>query len=186
MRSWRQAPWCGRSPGAPRQSCRIPVNGLAIVGNGARRGHLRRREGFGAEAQLAVDPPLPDALVEIAKVSNGCGGGKAGKPGWLQTFGANTSTYLNSNIPLGKRYTVDFSDACDLHDAGYSGAKVRDKLNGGIIDYFEVSKQDVDEKFWEDQTKLCLRAIPEAAPVARDDCMHRGGVHLDPLHQPTR
>jgi hypothetical protein len=117
---------------------------------------------------------LPDALVPIEKVSNGCGGGKAGEAGIQQSAG-NTSTYLNSNNPLGRRYRVNFKDACDLHDAGYSHAKVEDKLNGGIVDFLHWSQAAVDRKFLLDMRLICKRDIPASAPVARDDCEGTGG-----------
>ena len=117
-------------------------------------------------------PALPSALVPIESVANGCGGGVASTE---PRFG-DTSTYLNSNNPLGTRYTVNFRDACNLHDAGYSGAKVLDKLNGGApIDYFKWNQLQVDNKFYADMQLLCIKQVPAAAPVARADCLARGG-----------
>ena len=62
---------------------------------------------------LLVDVKNPD-------VSNGCGG-----KGWDELVAAenylgNVHTY--KDLALGTTYTVDFTDACDLHDAGYGGA----------------------------------------------------------------
>ena len=119
-------------------------------------------------------PALPDALVSIASVSNGCGGGVAGAYGIQQALG-NTSTFLNSNNPFGTRYTVHFEMACNLHDAGYSGSKVLDPINGGIIDYFTYDQKQVDDKFLADMRKLCDEQIPAKAPVARADCKATGG-----------
>jgi hypothetical protein len=117
-------------------------------------------------------PPLPDALVSLASVSNGCGGGVASGEDRL----GDTSTYLNSNNPLGKRYVVNFRMACNLHDAGYSGAKVHDPLNKVTIDFFlGWSQERVDNKFLDDMRKLCRAQIPASAPGALADCLGNGG-----------
>lgn len=116
-------------------------------------------------------PALPDALVSIESVSNGCGGGVASSAKRI----GDTSTYLNSNNPLGTRYTVNFRAACNLHDAGYSGAKVKDTLNGGIVDHFTWTQKRVDDKFLADMQQLCVAQIPAAASVAISDCKGRGG-----------
>ena len=56
---------------------------------------------------------------------------------------------MNSELPFAdlaswdraKKYRVNFREACKLHDAGYSHAKVRDELNGGVIvDFFGPTK----------------------------------------------
>lgn len=118
------------------------------------------------------EPTLPDALVPIESVSNGCGGGKAS----LQGSWRDTSVYLDTNDPFGKRYPVNFREACNLHDAGYSGAKVRDVLHGGkIVDFFEWTRERVDEKFLEDMQMLCRQKISALAPGALADCRGTGG-----------
>lgn len=82
-------------------------------------------------------PALPDALVPIGSVSNGCGGGKASAQG---KFG-DSSTYRDSNInPAARSYTVNFREACKLHDAGYSGAKVRDACTAGLSSTSSVGR----------------------------------------------
>lgn len=118
-------------------------------------------------------PALPDALVPIGSVSNGCGGGKASAQG---KFG-DISTYRDSNInPAAKSYTVNFREACKLHDAGYSGAKVRDALHGGaVVDFFTWTKEMVDKKFFEDMLLICERTIPPSAATALANCKATGG-----------
>jgi len=116
-------------------------------------------------------PALPDALVSIASVSNGCGGGVASN---AKRYG-DTSVYLNSNNPFGTRYTVNFRSACNLHDAGYSGAKVHDVLSGKTIDYYTWNQAGVDEKFLTDMQKICEIQIPPEASVAIQDCQGNGG-----------
>lgn len=98
-------------------------------------------------------------------------GGKAS----LQGTWGDTSTYLNTNDPTGKRYTINFREACKLHDAGYSGAKVRDVLHGSkIVDFFTWTRLEVDEKFLNDMLLLC-RQISALAPGALSDCRGTGG-----------
>jgi hypothetical protein len=115
--------------------------------------------------------------VLISTVANGCGGA-----GWAsvvapQNYLGNTSKYANSNRnPLARTYTVNFKDACDLHDAGYSGAVVRDKINGGmIVDYRNWSRKRVDAKFLDDMRRLCTRQIPATAFIALRNCKASGG-----------
>ncbi|HXH96381.1 MAG TPA: phospholipase A2 [Gaiellaceae bacterium] len=116
--------------------------------------------------------------VPISTVSNGCGGA-----GWrlfvkAQNFLGNTSTYWNSDDlynPAAKPYTVDFRDACNLHDAGYAGAVVKDVLRGGIKDFSHWSRKQVDEKFLADMRLLCHRHIPASAAVALRNCLATGG-----------
>jgi hypothetical protein len=129
-------------------------------------------------------PPLPDALVSLESVSNGCGGGPAGND---PKFG-DASRFADTEIPFdnvagwnrAKRYYVNFREACKQHDAGYSHAKVRDmKLNGGkVIDYFAMGKAAVDRKFLEDMRKICDAQIPANAKVALRNCKQNGGFHL--------
>lgn len=114
-------------------------------------------------------PPLPSALVPIASVANGCGPplGKASDPRW-----GDTSTY---DDPSGQ-FVVNFREACNLHDAGYTAAKVRDKINGGIIDYFTWAQKPVDDKFLKDMRKICATQTPALPPVALAACKGRGST----------
>jgi hypothetical protein len=118
------------------------------------------------------EPELPDALVPLTSVSYGCGGGKA----TLERRFGDTSTYLDGNNPAGKRYPVSFREACNLHDAGYSGAKVADPLHGGrIVDFFTWTQLQVDDKFLEDMLLICNRSISALARSALADCRGTGG-----------
>jgi len=142
----------------------VGVNDSALTGGGER---------------FAKSPCVAGQLVAvpISTVANGCGGA-----GWdsvvaVQNYFGNTSKYANSNVnPLARTYTVNFKDACDLHDAGYSGAVVRDKINGGIVvDYRTWSRKRVDAKFLDDMRRLCTRQIPATAFVALRNCKATGG-----------
>lgn len=111
-------------------------------------------------------------LVPVVLVSNGCGGA-----GWAiaeaaQNYVGNNSVYQDSNVnPLAKSYTVSFKAACDLHDAGYSGAIVRDAL----VDFHTWSRADVDRKFLDDMRLLCRQAIPASAKTVLANCLATGG-----------
>jgi hypothetical protein len=125
-----------------------------------------------AKPVAAPWPRLPDALVPLASVSNGCGGGVASTE---SRFG-DKSVYRNSNNPFGTRYVVSFRLACHMHDAGYSGAKVHDPFSGNIIDLFGWSQKRVDDKFRDDMRTLCEGALAHRnAPVALADCRAHGG-----------
>lgn len=116
---------------------------------------------------------MPPGAVDIAAISNGCGGGKYKILIAAQNAFGDSSTYRNSLNPFGQRFTVNFRPACDLHDAGYSGAYVWDNINGKWVDYFPMSKQLVDAKFLFDMRKLCEDQIQDA-PVALAACKATG------------
>lgn len=128
-------------------------------------------------------PALPDALVPIASVSNGCGGGDAGTD---PKYG-DDSEFVDSEVPFADisswskapKYHVNFREACMQHDAGYSHAKVKDMaLNGGkTIDYFNSTKSEIDLKFLKDMIKICDASIPKSAKVALNNCKNNGGFH---------
>ena len=137
------------------------------------------------EATPTAWQPLPGALVSLKSVSNGCGGGPAGD----DPKDGDVSDFVDSEIPFadlaawerGKKYHVNFREACKQHDAGYSHAKVHDMaLNGGkVIDYFAWTKAQVDTKFLEDMLKICDDQIPPTATVALRNCKQSGGFHLE-------
>lgn len=120
--------------------------------------------------------PVPGAQVSLASVSNGCGGGNWAALVHFQNYLGDTSSFKNSNInPLATSYTVSFREACNLHDAGYSGAVVEDPINGGWVDYLAWTQKEVDEKFLADMRKLCAEQIPASATVALANCESTGG-----------
>lgn len=121
-----------------------------------------------------VPPPVP-----IASVSNGCGGGSWKLLVKAQNFLANTSTYYD--VPNGTAnlmahaWSVSFKDACDLHDAGYAGAVVRDKLRGGIKDFRRWTRKQVDDKFLADMRLLCEQQVARDERIVLDKCRGHGG-----------
>jgi hypothetical protein len=152
--------------------CHLVITGVAVDGGPTSAGG----EQF---TRIPCPSPTPEP-VPIVSVSNGCGGA-----GWrlfvkAQNYLGNTSTFWNSRDgylydPNATSYTVDFTEACNLHDAGYAGAVVVDKLRGGIKDFRGWSRKQVDAKFLADMRLLCERQIPARAPVARRNCRARGG-----------
>ncbi len=106
-------------------------------------------------------------VVDIARVSNGCGG-----KGWEDleaienTFG-NTSTYYGED---GTPYVVDFTEACNLHDAGYGGYAVYDRFSGEKVSFHDWSRSEIDAKFARDMATLCEDRIPAEETAARAEC----------------
>ncbi len=100
--------------------------------------------------------PLPDkrppGWIPIDKVTDGCGQADS-------AFRANDQTYRSTD---GKTLKVDFTDACDLHDAAYSGALVWDRINGQFIDFSDPywTKDRINDKFRLDLQRMCFRNFP--------------------------
>jgi hypothetical protein len=110
-----------------------------------------------AEVLTAFGPkPLPDkrppGWIAIDKVSDSCG--LAGTP-----FRAHDQTYTSTD---GRKLKVDFADACDLHDAAYSGALVWDRINGQFVDFSDPywTKDRINDKFKLDLQRMCFRNFP--------------------------
>ena len=108
--------------------------------------------------------------VPIASVSNGCGG-----TGWetlIPELFRNTSEFRDGG-PFADSFIVVWTAACNLHDAGYDGAIVRDVINGGIVNYRGWSRKEVDDKFLEDMRLLCRKQIPPERKIALSRCLTR-------------
>ena len=124
-----------------------------------------------------LDPSSSSAapLVRIADVSNGCG--SSGLAEQLQHRVANEHTYTDTDSPLdlgADSFTVDFRPACDLHDAGYVGAVVEDRLNCGVKDFRNWTRKQVDDAFLANLRLMCTCQIPAGAAAARDKCKTDG------------
>jgi hypothetical protein len=104
-------------------------------------------------------PPLPDPWVKLALVSNGCGGGPTSdEPRWGDKWEFG-------------RYAVNFRKACDIHDAGYSGAKVTDPFNGNQkVDFYTWTKEQIDKRFYDDLVSICDNTIPAVSSGSRTEC----------------
>jgi hypothetical protein len=113
-------------------------------------------------------------LVDIKRVSNGCGGEGWDSLVWVENYFGNVHTYYDPGT--GATYRVSFVDACDLHDAGYAGMTVEDKINGGPPkDMHGWTRKVVDDEFWRNMKKLCDKQIPPSATVALAKCKGVGG-----------
>lgn len=130
---------------------------FAVSASGAGAATVSAEAGKAAQVLNATGPhPLPDkrppGWIALGKVSDGCG--QTGS-----VFRAHDQTYESTD---GKRLTVDFTDACDLHDAAYSGALVWDRINGQFIDFSDPywTKAQINEKFKLDLQRLCFRSFP--------------------------
>jgi hypothetical protein len=114
----------------------------------------------------------PPGAVDIKTVSNGCG------PTSAVTY-KNRQTYARDE---GETITVSFRDACDLHDAAYSGAYVWDPINEEFVDFSDPkwTKQTINEKFKRDLQRSCSIWIP-VQPIwlaALDRCLTEDNTSL--------
>jgi hypothetical protein len=120
-----------------------------------------------ARSNTVGPQPLPEkrppGWIAIEKVSDGCG-----QEGSL--FRAHDQTYETDS---GRKITVDFTEACNLHDAAYSGALVWDGINGAFVDFSEPrwTKAAINEKFKHDLQRLCFRAFPDAAGTGAENAL---------------
>lgn len=142
-------------------------------------------------------PPVPaDHQVPISTVSNGCGGGTWKPFVKLQNFFGNTGYF--DDLPGTQVYKVNFVDACNLHDAGYSGAMVADilaprvkvdgKLTLRVIDFRTWSQFAVDTLFLNNLLNLCRQQIPAGQTKPLAECaaqaeamyllVHKFGSHF--------
>jgi hypothetical protein len=125
---------------------------------------------FGSGGNASADNP---ALVSLASVSNGCGGGVASSDARFADeweFGA---------------WRVNFREACNVHDACYSGTVVADPFAsrpGQVVDFRTWSQERCDDAFLANMRTLCRRQISGASPRvhsqmldARNDCMFGEG-----------
>jgi hypothetical protein len=136
-----------------------------------------------ADTLLGNTPQRP---LEPTAYSNGCGGDTGiGAVSDVVSWFFDTQSYVDSHLnPLAPTPKANFRPACDLHDAGYSGGVVFDRINGGVVDFRNWSRKQVDDKFLADLKTICTREIPvrdyaltEAGTkgVARNKCLNRGG-----------
>lgn len=114
-----------------------------------------------ANAQLAkgdVEPKAPCSQwswmaieVPIAYVSNGCGGMTG------STIIDNAQKTVLDKRKIGG-VVVDFRDACNIHDAGYSGVTVKNLfLKNTMVDYKNKSRALVDLMFKSDLSTRCVK-----------------------------
>ena len=90
--------------------------------------------------------------VPIATVSNGCGGETGYKllneteTGWLDK-------HMIDNL------LFDFREACNVHDAGYSGVTVKDPIMNKVTDFSHWTRNAIDTLFQFEIQMICMKTI---------------------------
>ncbi|MDO8307757.1 MAG: hypothetical protein Q7V58_05280 [Actinomycetota bacterium] len=105
-------------------------------------------------------------LRQLPATANGCGGAQ-----WGEWAAMVQNWLLDSQEYHG--WKVEFRTACNQHDAGYAGITVKDPFrNGGIIDFREWTRSEVDSKFKDDLAALCRKWLKPAHLTAAqmDQC----------------
>ena len=127
----------------------------------------------GPKAPPPAWPALPDALVPLGSVSNGCGGGEASAQG---KFG-DTSTFRDSNVnPTAKSYRVNFREAAASSTTPATPApRCATACTAAVVDFFTWTQKRVDDKFLADMSQICVRTIPASATIALANCKATGG-----------
>jgi hypothetical protein len=159
----------------------VPVE--FVVPEGATRFHLGIADGFSFQGKpgwygdnagsfRATVTVRELKAVSIESVSNGCGGG--GADAAIPEAYRNSSEFSDGG-PFADHFLVLWTQACNLHDAGYDGAIVRDVVNGGIVNYRGWSRKEVDDKFRDDLQVLCRKRIPAKYDTALSRCLSTGG-----------
>lgn len=93
--------------------------------------------------------------VPVPLVSNGCGG---------SAWGQAAVDLMNwaGDVRIYGRHPVNMRQACNQHDAGYSGATVSQMRSPRPVDYRTWSREDVDQKFAADLMAQCHRFLKGA------------------------
>jgi hypothetical protein len=96
--------------------------------------------------------------VPIPSVSNGCGAA------WGQVV-EDTLNWIGDTRSYGGK-TVNIRPACNQHDAGYAGVAVAGLRTKKVTDYRTWTREQVDQKFYEDIMKQCRQALSGPANAA--------------------
>lgn len=112
--------------------------------------------------------------VPVKVVSNGCGGSAWGDEAVkVMNWIGDTRTYGD--------ITVNQRPACNLHDAGYSGATVSRIRSRELIDYRVLSRDEVDQYFAADLASQCRRALKDKA--LRKECIEETYIYVGLVRQ---
>jgi hypothetical protein len=127
----------------------------------------------------------PEKLLKSdgTRVANGCGSEATEVASWWRYADSHTydeggwSCGLYTNDPdacdgIQRHFTVNFRDACNLHDVGYEGrfylridgelveqSLVYDKILDEDVDYSDKSRKEVDNRFLTDMQAQCDQQI---------------------------
>ena len=132
--------------------------GRTVVAAGASGGRGASATPVPMSIPVPTNEPAPAGSIPIEKVSNGCGGGGASTEPGLQNWLGDSATFRGSLLE--PAFTVNFHEACNLHDAAYSGAYVWDSINGGYKDFRGTSREEADDEMQKNMDKLCEAKIP--------------------------
>ncbi len=106
---------------------------------------------------LSADAPTSSCRwvsvqVPIPQVSNGCG---------AATWGPQVADALNwaGDVRMYGSNPVSIRPACNQHDAGYAGVTVAGMATQRPTDFRTWSREQVDQKFYEDIMKQCRRFL---------------------------
>jgi hypothetical protein len=118
---------------------------------------------------LPANEKPPPGWIAIEEVSNGCGGGEASTEPGLQNWIGDSATF-GDGLLTDPRYEVNFREACNLHDAAYSGAYVWDSIHGKFTDFRGMTQKEADDKLQSDMDRLCEKTIPARWETTRANC----------------
>jgi PKD repeat protein len=158
-----------------------PINATSS-GNGTPPRTLRHSYRL-TEAQIAELQQLKSATelgtlsapVDPVTLSNGCGGQGLGPFGPLLNDFLNTARFVDDSTK--REFVVNFTKACDMHDAGYQSAIVTNIItNKDVRDYSKTNQLQADDFFLADLRMLCDQQIPASSPSARTKCKGPAGV----------
>lgn len=95
--------------------------------------------------------------VPISRVKvNGCGTDGYGPTAeWLQNYFGDVREYGHGQ----DRTQVILRNACNIHDAAYSGITIYDSIDKRYVDFRQWSRLEIDAKFRTDIRTLCHRAL---------------------------
>lgn len=110
--------------------------------------------------------------VPIAYVSNGCGGQTG-----VNVVDKSQTKWLDTQKFAG--ISVVFKDACNIHDAAYSGVAVKDVfLKNKVVDYMRWTRALIDSQFLSELQQACAKYLAPSAgtnpkvAAAIPDCLN--------------
>lgn len=106
---------------------------------------------------LSIAVPISRAKV------NGCGTAGYGQTAeWLQNYFGDVREYGYGS----DRTAVNLRNACNIHDAAYSGITIYDGLDKQYVDFRQWTRLEIDAKFRTDIRGLCQRELGTSKRMA--------------------
>lgn len=114
--------------------------------------------------------------VPASSWSNGCGSDGVAE-GWWGQVALWVQNFIGDDRVYGGDSTVSVRNACNVHDGAYAGVTLYDGILKRPIDFRTWSRAQVDQLFYEDIQRRCLKDLLTPAEKAwRPTCM--GGLTL--------